>query len=188
MCLPFPAWVSWNVSMIFSLLECGADLLTIIGWHSEARPTSDPVGWSFVISGEEKEIPCDGKVIAWNYYATVAQPFRTVVWRRTPSPTQFSVVGINDIPAGEINKAVTFSVPKEQRIEVRKGDLIGIAFNEANAKVQYRSGGAGAVETRWYRDSDPNDLQPGQIATTTGIRDRSWSFSAQVLGMLVWVI
>ena len=112
-----------------------------------------------------------------------------MVWRRTPSPTQFSVVGINDIPAEEINKAVIFSVPKEQRIEVRKGDLIGIAFNEANAKVQYTNEGAvGAVETRWYRDSDPNDLQPGQIATTTGIYDRSWSFSAQVLGMFVLVI
>ncbi len=158
-------------------------MLDIIGWNSEPRPTTDTVGWTFVFSGGEKEIPCNGAVIAWNYYASVAAPFRAIVWRRTSTPTQFSVVGINDIAAGPINTAVTYSVPKDQRIEVRKGDLIGLAMKETNAKVPYRNGGADITQTRWLRNNNPDTMQPGDIVDLiTGVTDRSWSFSAQVLG------
>ena len=92
----------------------------------------------------------------------------------------YIVVGINDIPAGAINETVVYTVPKDQRIQVRQGDVIGVGWSDASPQTTWVVGGPGAAEIRWYQDSDPSDLQVGDTAITTAVQNRPWSFSAAV--------
>ena len=57
--------------------------------------------------------------------------------------TLYDIIGINDIPAGDINQIVTYHVPDDERISVLVGDVIGFGWNSP-----------GAVHTR---EGDTND-------------------------------
>ena len=52
------------------------------------------------------------------------------------SSTQFQIVGINDIPADEINQNIVYVVPENKRIRVKAGDMIGWAYT-TEAALQY---------------------------------------------------
>ncbi|XP_072014147.1 uncharacterized protein [Amphiura filiformis] len=163
--------------------EACDDVLQLVGWNSAAHTSFDPAGWTVIFSG--KEIPCDGYVTQWMYWAKVSQPFRGIVLRPTDQDNVFTVVGINDISAGAINQAVIYTVPKDERIEARQGDVIGLGWSDASPQTTWTTSCNGAAQVRWYRDSDPSDLAPGDTATTTGVQDRCWSFSALVTSKLV---
>ena len=65
----------------------------------------------------------------WRYWAARAEPFRAMVFRNANDDgTLFDIVGINDIPAGPIRQAVTYQVPENERIVVRKGDVIAFGW------------------------------------------------------------
>ena len=69
---------------------------------------------------------CNGEVAMWRYQAIVSSGFQAIVFRPVNSDhTQYMVVGINNIPAGEINTPVTYNVPQGDRIRVQRGDVIG---------------------------------------------------------------
>ena len=62
----------------------------------------------------------------WHYQAKISYGFHAMVFRPLDSShTRYKVVGINDIPAGEINKPVTYNVAEGDRIKVQRGDVIG---------------------------------------------------------------
>ena len=52
------------------------------------------------------------------------------------SSTQFQIVGINDIPAEEINRDIVYVVPENKRIRVKARDMIGWAYT-TEAALQY---------------------------------------------------
>ena len=160
--------------MLFVLFHTDntCDDVNVVGWNSAPRKKFDTAGWTVIFSG--KPIPCDGEISQWMYWATVSKPLRAVVWRPTNAVTVYTVVGINDIPAGVINEAAVYIVPKDQRIEVRQGDVIGVSWSDASPQTTWVVGGPGAAEIRWYRDSDPSDLNVGSKCITTGVQSRSW--------------
>lgn len=152
--------------------------VSVVGWNSAARTSFETSGWSVIFSG--KPLPCDGEVSQWMYWAKVSEPLRAVVWRPTNVDTVYTVVGINDIPAGVTNEAVVYTVPKDQRIEVHQGDIIGVSFSDASPQITWVDDSSDAAQVRWYPDSDPSDLSVGDEAITTGVADGAWSFSAIV--------
>ena len=161
---------------IYYISECTD--IKVVGWNSAARALIDAQGWTIVFSG--KVIPCDGVVSQWTYWALVSQPFRAIVWRPTAVDTQFHVVGINDIPAGPINEAVVYTVPRDERINVKQGDVIGVGWSDSSPQITWSRGENTAAASRWYRQADPSNLQVGDSRSTSGAQDRSWSFSALV--------
>ncbi|XP_072043500.1 uncharacterized protein [Amphiura filiformis] len=166
--------------MYYRLFFAECKDIQVVGWNTSVnRYSYDALGWTFVLPG--KRIPCDGVIYEWSYQAMASQPFRAIVWRPTLLPNEFIVVGINDIPAiGVINEAVSYAVSADERIGVRKGDVIGLAWNTVtNPLITFNLGGD-ASETRWYYDADPVHLQPGDTVTTVGVQDREYSFAASL--------
>ena len=43
--------------------------------------------------------------------------------------TVHDIIGINDVPAGDIEQVVTYQVSADERINVNAGDVIGFAWN-----------------------------------------------------------
>ena len=88
----------------------------------------------------EHEFPCNGQVTKWQYQGKKPNGFRAIIWRPVDGfPMKFRIVGINNIPAGEVNIPITYTVPKYQRITVEAGDVIGWSFR--SSVLTYNDGG-----------------------------------------------
>ena len=64
-------------------------------------------------------------------------PFRAMVLRNvatTGTDTLYDIIGINDIPAGEIDQILTYQVPDNERISVLAGDVLGFAWNSPGVR------------------------------------------------------
>ena len=108
-----------------------------------------------------KKFYCNGEVTMWRYQATHATGFQAIVFRQVSgSTTQFQVIGVNDIPAGEINKPVSYIVPDGQRIRVERGDVIGWSFGDAAITLDVISGSAGDAGINLVRWVQGYPVQP----------------------------
>ena len=78
----------------------------------------------------QKQFFCNGEVTMWRYQALSLNAFQAMVFRPVDGGhTQFRVVGVNNIPAGEIVDApVSYNVSESDRIMVQRGDVIGWSF------------------------------------------------------------
>ena len=121
---------------------------------------------------------CNGQVTAWQYQAKKSNAFRAIVWRPVEgSATKFRIVGINDIPAGAVNTPVTYTVPVNQRITFKAGDVIGWSFGDAS--LAYNKGGGYRV--RWLFGNLHASLQVNQVRNIqTGAEEREYSIAATV--------
>ena len=98
---------------------------------------------------DQSKIPYDGIVTQWRYVAAISHPFKAIIWR--PFGFTFEIVGINDIPSAEINQInqeITFTVPVEDRIHVKKGYVIGFATTTG---VLRRDDENSASDTKYMR-------------------------------------
>ena len=96
---------------------------------------------------------CGGFITQWRYQSQTPLPFKALVFRHRPeSPTQFTLLGINDIPAGPAGQEVIFDVPESDRIRVEAGDVIGWSYpyTTGDAPLQYTATPAASpgVDTR----------------------------------------
>ena len=84
-----------------------------------------------------KPITCDGQVAEWSYLAKRLHPFQAVIWRSVNgSSSKYKVVGINNIPKGSaINQVINYHVPKNERVSVKVGDMIGFSFTGAGGVI-----------------------------------------------------
>ena len=74
--------------------------------------------------------PCQGVLTHWRYWAGRSAPFRGMVLRNVDNGgTLYDIIGINGIPASDIEQVVTYEVPADKRINVLAGDVIGFAWN-----------------------------------------------------------
>ena len=122
---------------------------------------------------------CSGQVTEWRYQGKTPNGFRAIVWRPVDdSATKFRVVGINDIPAGAVNTLVTYTVPKDQRITVEAGDMIGWSFGAS--VLTYNVGGGFRV--RWLSGNLHGSLQVNQERNIDdGVQEREYSIAATVI-------
>ena len=103
---------------------------------------------------------CDGKLVEWKYQMKASNPFRAIVYRPVDgSDVEFQVVGVNNIPAGDINTPLTYTVPENERIAVKAGDLIGWSFDGAVLPFDI----AGSNRIFWKKGT--SNLHVNQIET-----------------------
>ena len=88
------------------------------------------------------------------------------------------VVGINNIPAGEIDTPVTYNVPEGDRIKVQRGDAIGWSSYEVSV-LTYDSmpDSDGSNLVRWIRG---NQLSLNDTITFDGDASLEYSLEATV--------
>ena len=124
----------------------------------------------------DQQFTCDGLLVEWRYQAKASNPFRAIVWRPiNGSDAEFQIVGINDIPAGDIDTPVAYTVPENERIEVKSGDLIGWSFGSSSLAFDY----GGDHRILWKRNL--NDLDVNQIRTIDeGNEKREYSIEATI--------
>ncbi|XP_072017008.1 uncharacterized protein [Amphiura filiformis] len=148
----------------------------IVGWPIEDRGGPDSSGWTIV--SPDQPFLCSGHVITWTYQGKFSGAFRAIVFRPTEgSVTEFQIVGINNIPAGAVNTPVTYTVPVNERIAVRAGDVIGWSFGDG--VITYNNGGNYSV--RWVSENLPASLEVNQIVDFNyGVKPREYSIEATV--------
>ena len=153
---------------------CPAD--SIFGWSTSNRGTTlDGDDWTFVFP--EKEVPCDGAISHWLYWARRREPFRAIVWRHTgDQDNQFQIVGINNVPAGSINEKVNYTVPVTERFPVLKGDLLGFAFKRSSLAYQHQR--AERSRVHWFKNRSPYSMASGEIYIISSYGERGYSLAA----------
>ena len=122
---------------------------------------------------------CNGQVTEWRYQGKHSNGFRVIVWKPVEnSATKFRIVGINDIPAGDVNTPVTNAIPKGQRITVKGGDVIGWSFGDVVSEFDFR----GDQTVRWIGGNLHGSLQPNQEHNflIAGVDEREYSIAATV--------
>ena len=122
---------------------------------------------------------CSGQVTKWTYQGTTSLSFRAIIFRPVIySDTTFTIVGINDIPAGPASAPVVYSVPEDDRIVVEEGDLIGWSFESGVLTMTpYR----GTTKVRWVGGNPSAGLVTGQVVDiNSGVQIREYSIRATV--------
>ena len=133
--------------------------------------------WSFVFP--EKEVPCDGVISNWLFWARRREPFRAIVWRQAgDQDNRFQIVGINNIPARSVNQVEDYTVPVTERFSVLKGDLLGFAFRRSSLAYQLQR--ADTSRVRWFKNRSPYSMASGAVYTISSYGDRAYSLAAIV--------
>ena len=103
--------------------------------------------------------------------------------------TLYDIIGINEIPAGDINQEVTYQVPDNERIIVQVGDFIGFAWNSPVPVhvVQGNSGDDDVIHLQFYNKRPPDDLIVNDridASDTFSKKIRAYSIKAMVSGIV----
>ena len=141
-----------------------------------SRQRVDDPNWTMV--SPDQRFLCNGQVTAWQYLGQNSNAFRAIVWRPiNTSATQFRIVGINNIPAGAVNTPVTYTIPENQRISVKAGDVIGWSFGDS--VLPYNFGGANRV--RYLKGNLNGSLTNQVLDINFGVWEREYSIAATVV-------
>ena len=103
--------------------------------------------------------------------------------------TLYDIIGINEIPAGDINQEVTYQVPDNERIIVQVGDVIGFAWNSP-VPVHVNQGDSGdgdVIHLNFYNKRPPDDLKVNDridASDTFANKIRAYSIKAVVSGIV----
>ena len=105
----------------------------------------------------------------------------------------YDIIGINDIPAGNIEQAVTYKVPDNERINVLAGDVLGYAWNSPGPKhiVLGHADDGDVVPHKLYTGSSPDTLNVNDridASDTWSNPTRAYSVKATMSGIVTIVI
>ena len=135
------------------------------------------------------DFPCHGVVTHWRYWAKRSAPFRAMVLRNVDNGgTLYDIIGINEIPAGDINQEVTYQVPDNERVIVQAGDVIGFGWNSP-VPVHVTQGEINDDDVlllKFFSKRPPNDLRVNDrinASETFSHQSRSYSIKAVVSGI-----
>ena len=124
-------------------------------------------------------------VSTWNFVAKQVVSFRAIIFRQAADrhPTNWTIVGINDIPAISVQagQVSTYTVPSHERISVSIGDVLGIGISESN-DPQIEAG-LGDIQTRALSLPDPATLVTGRTYYAPELTKNNYSISFSA-GML----
>ena len=150
-----------------------------VGWPIRARRDAQTSSDGFTMVAPKQQFFCNGEVSMWRYQAGASNTFQAIVFRPVDGGhTQYTVVGINDIPAGEINTTVTYNVPEGDRIKVQCGDAIGWSFEQAVIPHDFMSDGDGSNLVRWI--GGRHTYSADTITFNGGSGSRKYSIEATV--------
>ena len=101
----------------------------------------------------------------------------------------YDIIGINDIPAGDIEQVVKYQVPDDERIIAKAGDVIGLAWNSPGPKhvVQGRVSDDDVKKLKFFSERSPNDLNVNDRINASGTFSnpiRAYSIQAIVSGIV----
>ena len=104
--------------------------------------------------------------------------FQAIVFRPLDGGhTEYKIVGINDIPAGEINTPVTYNVSEGDRIKVQRGDVIGWSFEVGFIPYDETPDNDASSFMRWI---DRRTYPAGNITFNEGSGSYEYSIEATV--------
>ncbi|XP_072045154.1 uncharacterized protein [Amphiura filiformis] len=147
------------------------------GWPIINRDSFDSYFFTMVAPG--KPFSCHGKVTSWRYVGRSSSPFRAMVWRPVPGfDTYFTVVGVNDIPEGDVDVPVTYEVPYWLQITVLPGDVIGWSFEDS--VLPYTPGGDDLVRWSFGYFSDTPEANQIHQFDHNAAEHREYSIEATV--------
>ena len=148
------------------------------GWPLVSYGTSDTSDWIFV--SPAKYIPCNGFVVEWRYVAQQLYSFKAVIWRKIEGfPSKFKVIGINEIPAGSVtNQEIIYTVPENERISVKVGDMIG--WSHGPALLPWILGGNHLAQIRFVSKVTHPTLEENQIVEFGDLEERHYSIQVTV--------
>ncbi|XP_072026282.1 uncharacterized protein [Amphiura filiformis] len=167
----------------------------VLGCKHEATSSESEVGWTVkhrLRGGRDDNVqrwvtpiqfPCHGVVTQWRYWASRSAPFKAMIFRNvTADWTVFDIIGINNIPAGEIEQVVTHHVPDNERIVVEKGDVIGVAWNSPVPRMVDEGDDESEDAMTVMTDSSavPDDLEVNDRLVINKTRVRAYSIHAVV--------
>ena len=125
----------------------------------------------------DQQFLCNGQVTEWRYQGKNSNAFQAIVWRPVQdSPTEFQIVGINNIPAGAVDTPVSYAVPENERITVKSGDVIGWSFSEP--VLTYGIGES--IRVRYKGKSLQTPLTVDGTFNINGVANRDYSIAAVV--------
>ena len=178
----------WNFHcLIFSFLCQGENTTTCsTGWEVKDRPFSDTGGYLMV--SPDTRISCSGLLTQWKYYTKIADNSFTAIVLRPINPTEYKVVGFNNIPSGPPDAELRYNVPENEQIKVEANDVIGWTFPHPRDKTLQATDTAAGTQILWLGDgTDSNyhdNLQVDQVYIVNGgARQRDYSLLATVEGM-----
>ena len=180
-----PQYHKNQISLYFILFT------TEVGWTVKNR---HHVGSEIAIHTwiTPKEFPSDGIVTHWRYWAGRSVPWRAMVLRKVDNEgTIHDIIGINEIPAGDIEQVVTYQVPDDERITVQSGDVIGFAWNSPGAKVDIDLTVDDVETLKIFRPSvvSPDDLNVNfRLNGTFAEYSRAYSIKAIMSGIVTIIM
>ncbi|XP_072050644.1 uncharacterized protein [Amphiura filiformis] len=168
--------------------------------HEVVDRTADFSHHKLVAVLQDNAVPCKGLVTKWEFWPHKSASFKAVVFRQTESANtaMWKIIGVNDIPVSSVVankiKKNTYIVPAGDRIEVKRGDVIGIAQYDDNPLLASDLSETGTTLYVAYStetseilsESEITDLKPGSIIKTVTIETLGGagpllvSFSAEV--------
>ena len=148
------------------------------GWPIQNHPSSDASGWTFV--SPAKPIICNGEVSEWRYLAKQLHPFQAVIWRPVDAfESRYKVVGINNIPKGSaIDQTTIYSVPSNERISVKAGDMIGWSFGGPAGVIAASFDSKYAAQVKMVKGAS---LDVNQSVDFKHTQDRAYSIEVTVI-------
>ena len=157
---------------------CLAEATCSSGWPIVNHGIHDSSDWTFV--SPSKYIQCNGFVVEWRYVAERLYPFKAVIWRKVEGfPSKFKVVGINEIPVGSVtNQEITYTVPENERISVKAGDVIG--WSHGPALLSWILGGNHLTQIQYVSRINQPTLEENQIVAFSHLEDRHYSIQVTV--------
>lgn len=146
----------------------------MFGWPIQNRLELD-TGSQYTMVSPSTQFTCDGEVTEWRFQARASNPLRAIVFRPIDgTTTQFKIIGFNDIPASEINTPILYTVPENERITVRQGDVIGFSYDQAS--LGFDKGGNTRLLYGRYLEITIDQI----VDVARGPVKRSYSFQATV--------
>ncbi|XP_071078434.1 uncharacterized protein [Haliotis cracherodii] len=124
-----------------------------------ARPTDGDKYWSYIGDNDLMRINRDGEVVQWQFFSTRQGRALLQVWRprSDTGSRKFEFIGHNLVESKVTGQVDTFDVPEYERVQVKKGDLIGIyyydplpgiAFTECSASKHPEASQMSWINTR----------------------------------------
>ncbi|XP_067669831.1 uncharacterized protein [Haliotis asinina] len=95
-----------------------------------ARPTDGDIYWSYVGDNNLMRLDRDGEVVQWKFLSTRQGRALLQVWRPRSDvgSRKFEFIGHNLVDSQVTGQVDTLDVPEYERIQVKKGDVIGIYY------------------------------------------------------------
>ncbi|XP_071800913.1 uncharacterized protein [Asterias amurensis] len=149
-----------------------------VGFITDPREDAGSGGFSFVIP--EKKFSADGYVKGLYFRATKLGSFKFIVFREINAAEKvYQVVGMRHINIKQSQVELSVDFKRDQRLAVKKGDMIGFNFCRS---VLYKTSAGGDVTAVVYARNreivNYRSMKAGSFVQFVGVANRAYSVKA----------